>query len=293
MTSPESQVDKDILERMLDWVSDIEEFERHHAVDGLFHAMGFSTPPFTGDKESFFLLALNTAFWFWIDDRSDKHLSDRAGPVNWAGMIELIEGKREFRASKLPAAPEERYYFRLSKLIQERAGTETEYDFWRQTVSKAARGMCFEEDVNANGRTPTYIECIEHGVGFSTIPNLISTAALVYGVSRAERQSDMIVVDLERCFSIHQRMLNDLNGVEKERREGTYGKKTNLVLLMENKLGAEAASKFIENEMSSMEQMVFSMMERLGVQDPFVKLIRHAMNNINAWYASKPKRCSI
>lgn len=289
MSSTESEVDFDLLERMLDWASDIEEFERHHAVDGLFNAKGFSMPS-SLDEEGFLLLALDIAFWFWIDDRSDKHIKDQANPVNWDRIIDLADGVSE--TAPLIGFPghEETFFVRLRDALRAYLSNKPDHDYWLQTMSRVARGMRFEEHSNRSGRMPSYIECLEYGIGSSTIPNIIATTALVHDVSRAARQGDLILVDLERCFCMQQRMLNDLHSAKKERNEGAHGKTTNILLLIEKLIGNEHAEEFVRNEISSLEGIIESMFNRLDDQDPFVRLIRHSMKTINAWLKSRPTR---
>lgn len=286
--SIESKVNSELLERMLDWAKDIDEFERHHAADGLFLAAAFCVPPFAGDEEGFFLIALDIAFWCWIDDRSDKHLLDQTVRFDWAGLIESIEENTVKQCSGSFSTQEEDFYFRLSELIKDRAADEADYNYWRLTMTQVARGMFFEEQVSRVGRKPSFVECVEYGQLSTGLPNFIAVTGLVHSISRFARQIDVHLTTLERCFCIQQRMLNDLDGTEKEREEG---KISNCVLLMEQNLGPEKAAAFVRDEMAGLEQIIRAMCDRLGHHDPFTKLILHAKDSINKWYAAKPLRC--
>ena len=180
---------------------------------------------------------------------------------------------------------------RLFRLISIRAASEAEYSYWKQTMSQVIHGMSFEDSVYRDGRTPAYIECIEYGIGTSLIPNVLSTSALVYRVSRVERQKDLLLASLERCFSIQQRLINDIKSVEKEMLEGAQGKCTNAFLLLANRLGFEQANNFMQDEIVGISRVISALTSRLGHTDPFVKLIRHASIKIDAWYESNPQRC--
>lgn len=289
MTLSESNVDIDLLERMLDWASDIKAFEKHHAVDGLFNAKGFLMPT-SLDEEGFLLLALDIAFWFWIDDRSDRHLTDQTPIFDWYQIINLANGKSPTSPPPRPFGHEETYYLRLSSALEARAATEADHDHWRYTMSQGLRGMHFEECVNRSGNNPSFFECIEYGQASTGIPNIVATAGLVHRISRAARQTDMNLTDLEHYFCIRQRMLNDLHSSEKERREGAHGQITNVVLLMENSLGPDSAAKFIRHEISGLERMIASIAARLDDQDPYVYMFRNGTENISTWYNSKPPR---
>lgn len=103
----------------------------------------------------------------------------------------------------------------------------------------------------------------------------------------------MALSDLERYFSIQQRLLNDLNSAEKERREGKGGSESNLVLLMETDLEPHMARSFVSKELSGVERMISEAMERLDSKDPFVRVISNALNNIRCWYENRPLRYQI
>ncbi len=286
MTSLESKVDPEILERMLDWASDIEEFERHHAVDGLFLAEGFSHPPFAGDKEGLFIVALDMSFWIWIDDRSDTSKVNNSH-IDWANVISLME-----RTSTIPkcANQEDIFFLRLSDAVKSRARTPADYDYWLHTMSQSARSMYFELQNNGGSSSPSFLECLEHGIHTTTIRNLIATTSLVYKLSRVARSDDSLLNDLERFFCMQQRMLNDLKSSRKERFEGESGKTTNLLLVMERILGSQEAVVFIEHNIHGLENLISLISDRLGHNDPFVCLIENSKKNIQEWYSLNPTR---
>ena len=290
MSSLESKVDPALLARVLDWASDIEAFEKHHAVDGVFHAGGFCIPPFDSDPETLFLLALDVAFWFWIDDRSDKCLLNESSPFDWDDFIGFVEGITSGARSVEDLSPEKRFVLRLSELLKGSTTSAAGHDFWLMTVCRVSRGMRFEETAHRNGHVPSYLECIEYCMRSTAIPNILATASLVCEIDRAARQAEMTVWDIERCFCIHQRLLNDLKTYRAERHEGHEGKITNLVLLMERIVGIDKAVRFVTNDLARIENTLMELAERLGREDPFVQLILYAKNNISKWYGLAPAR---
>lgn len=287
--SLESMVDAGLLVKILDWTSGIDEFERHHAVDGLFHAGGFSVPPFSNDKEGLFLLALDIAFLLWFDDRIDKHSEDRAASLNWERLLNIAD-----RSSARPplhcSGPEEVFFLRLDNVLAGRSTSEAAYDFWRDTVSRLMRGMYFEQRAGRENVQVGIVETMEHGIETSTIPNIMATAALVYDIDRASRQKDRFFTDFERHFSMYQRLLNDVHSAEKERCESKYAKVTNVVLQMEKHIGSERAASVVFHEISSLQRMIDFDIERIGLHDPFVRIVHQSMKNIEQWYSFKPTR---
>src|SRR5215468_817953 len=82
-----------ILDRIMEWAKEFDDFEQHHAVDGLYVAAGCNDEAAHISEDDLFLSALCVAFWVWFDDRSDKYLSDERTPVDWNTLIDVAEGK--------------------------------------------------------------------------------------------------------------------------------------------------------------------------------------------------------
>lgn len=282
-----ARVDPELLARIVEWAADVEDFEVHHAADGLYIAQECRFEGLTQDREAVFLIALVITFWFWFDDRSDKFLRQQATPVDWEALfafaVEPIRGRGG-------DTPEERYFRRMSAALAARAVHPDEHRWWAAQSVRVLRAMYAEELVSRSGRVPSFVECLENGGDSTTLMSIMSSGYLAYGMNRPARHGDVLLANVERYMLLSQRLLNDLYSAEKERKEGHLGRPSNLVLMMERLLPPQAAREFVEDQRRGYERLMALNLEQLGPRDPFVNMTETTIQCIHRWYRLGPER---
>ncbi|MBA3548736.1 MAG: hypothetical protein H0T76_19820 [Nannocystis sp.] len=278
-------VDPELLARLMAWAADMPDFAVHHAADGLYIAQECRSEGLPEDREAVFLVALVITFWFWFDDRSDKCLRDSQSPVDWQALFTIADDSSG-------DTPEELYFRRMSAALAARAGRPAEHRWWVLYSVRVFRAMHAEEVISRSGQAPTFVECLENGGDSTTLMSIMSSAYLAYGLDRPARDGDLRLALVERYMLLSQRLLNDLYSAEKERREGTDGRPSNLILMMEKLLPRDAARTFAEAQRSGYERMMMHNIELLGPEDIFGKMTRTTMQCIRRWYESGPLRYS-
>lgn len=288
MSSITRDVDQDILGRMKSWGEDITDFEAHHAADGLYIAN--SAVRGARGTDDIVLGALNTAFTFWIDDRSDKHLHSDASPVSWDDLLAFTDGASA-GASAPTASPELRALTRLGALMEQRASSRADYLFWRTSVGKVLRGMRFEEQVSRGTRPVSYAEYLEAGAASIAIWAVMAGLYIVNDIERTARHGDPWLEGLERYLGMSQRLTNDLFSAEKERRESRNQHVCNSVLLLERFMASpRQARSFVEEQKAGYDSLVAESLSMLGDADPVVQMTRPMLACIDEWYSKAPVR---
>lgn len=292
MSKVAARVDPVLLARILAWAADFDDFAVHHAADGLYVAEACVDR--AEQRDQVLAIALVSAFWFWFDDRSDKFLREQQSPVDWDTLtaFERDEPPPGLAASPggLGGTPEVRYFQRLCDLLAPLAAHPEEHRWWRVGSVMVFRAMAAEELMSRGGAARSLAECMETGAHSTTLPSILTAAHLVRGMNRPSRHADPRVGDIERYLYLSQRLLNDLNSAEKERREGHSGRVSNSVLLLENDMPPERARAFIEAQRRGYERLLIHNLERLGPEDAFAAMISRLVQRINGWYAAGPLR---
>ena len=285
MSKIAARVDPALLARMMAWAHDFPDFAEHHAADGLYIAGAFVEP--TDTREQLFVVALVVAFWFWFDDRSDAFLRAPQSPVDWDTLI-------AFGADPPPeapgATPEVRFFQRLGDLLAPLAAHPEEHRWWRVGSATVFQAMAAEEQMSRRGAARSFAECVETGAYSTTLPSMFTAAQLVRGMNRPARHDDPRIGDIERYLYLSQRLLNDLQSVEKERDEGHSGRVSNAVLLLESELQPARARAFVEAQQRGYERLLAHNLERLGPGDAFAAMITRFMQCIRDWYDAGPLR---
>jgi hypothetical protein len=282
-------VDPELLARLMAWAADMPDFAVHHAADGLYIAQECRTEGLPEDREAVFLVALVITFWFWFDDRSDKFLRDRESPVDWQALIAIADDPAGARVGD---THEERYFRRMSAALAARAVRPAEHRWWVLYSMRVFQAMHNEEVVSRSGQAPTFVECLENGGDSTTLMSIMSSAYLAYGLDRPAHDGDLRLALVERYMLLSQRLLNDLYSAEKERREGTGGRPSNLILMMEKLLSRDAARAFAEAQRSGYERLMNHNIELLGPQNMFARVTQTTMQCIRRWYEAGPLRYS-
>lgn len=286
MSKIAGKVDPALLDRIMTWAADFEDFAVHHAADGLYVAEACVDPD-TDSREDVLLIALVSAFWFWFDDRSDKFLDAQETPVDWDTLI-------AFEAEEPPTAPgdtpEVRYFQRLCDVLAPLAAHPGEHLWFRIGSAKVFRAMYAEELMSRRGAARSLVECMETGAHSTTLPSILTAAYLVRGLNRPARHGDPRIANIERYLYLSQRLLNDLKSAEKERHEGHAGRVSNSVLLLEGELSPARAREFVEAQRQGYERLLLRDLERLGPTDPFAATLSRLIRCIHAWYTTGPLR---
>ncbi|MBK8257273.1 MAG: hypothetical protein IPK82_31940 [Polyangiaceae bacterium] len=283
--SVEGHVAGEALERLVTWGSTVPNFERHHAADGLFVALGCCDEVSRARPDDLFLMALNITFWFWVDDRSDKYLNASVPQVNWPNLIAIAEDR-----STQQQSPEEAYLTELADRMRKRCQFRGDFERWRATAATSLGGMAWEDKISRKGVSPSYVESVEYGAASVTIVNIMHGAYIVNGTHRAARQADERLLQLERYVGLFQRLINDLYSVEKERKEGPNGRVSNAVIVMEQGMGRSAAKHFVEEQAKGCRRLINERLEELGSADPAARMTRNMLHAIDAYYEHAPVR---
>jgi transcriptional regulator with XRE-family HTH domain len=289
MSSVAMNVDPAVLQRIIDWAADIDDFERHHAADGLFIAHGCRIAELQEDPEADFLKAIALAFWFWFDDRSDRSLCREHSPIDWEALYAF---SRDTLRGRGGSTPEERYFSRMSAALMARAEHPDEHRFWALHTVRSLHGMHAEELASRAGQAPSFVECLESGAESSTMTSFMAAAYLAHGMNRPARHGDIALGNVERFMELLQRAGNDLYSADKERREGHAGRPSNLVLRMEQHLAPCEARAFVEEQRRGYERLMEYNLDLLGPDDPFARIHRATLASIRRWYALGPTRYS-
>lgn len=277
-------VDPTVLARLLAWTRGVADLEEHHAADGLYIGAACRADGRPRDPEAEFLVGLVITFWFWFDDRSDRFL---CGPATWDDLIAM--GEDPAFTSHDPA-PEVAFFRRLSAELRARARAPGEHRWWLARSADVFRAMYAEERMSRAGEVASFAEALEIGADSTGLTSIVSSANLAHGMDRAARADDMRLARVERHMCLSQRLLNDLQSAEKERREGHAGRVSNVVLLLERSMAPAAARAFAESLRRGQERLMLQAIERLPAGDGFGALIRDGMSNIRRWYAAMPAR---
>lgn len=278
-------VDPALLERMLVWTGDLP-VATHHAADGLFIGSACRHDGLPRDPEADLLVGLGTMFWFWFDDRSDHFLVD---PATWDVLLSADPTAVSVDSAG-SWAPELRFFLRLSEAVRRRALDDTEHRWWVDRSVDVFRSMHVEQRLSRAGGVPSYAESLEAGADSTALTSILAAANVAHAMPRAARGADQVLARVERYFCLSQRLLNDLNSAEKERREGPAGRVSNIVLLLEASMSPSRARAFAEAERRAYERLMLEAITSLGPDDEFGRLIHHCMHNIRRWYAAEPVR---
>jgi hypothetical protein len=283
----ETAADSDALERVLQWFVEDSGFERHHAVDGVVLAEVFRPNERPSTSQTLYVLGLDIAWWFWVDDRSDKRVQRGPDPVDFARLMAFAE--RKLGAGDANAL-EERSFVRLSNTMKQNALSDGEHAWWLATASRVFSGMLFEQQRTADCQRSSYSECIEYGLRSTAVPNILATASLAYDLRRFAHPNAIALNELDRLVFVFNRLLNDLYSADVERTEGLSGRSGNTVLEMEQYLSPKAARAFVTAQASAYEQIVYRAAEAIGPEEPLVSLAQHAVRTISGWYNARPLR---
>ncbi|HEY0133545.1 MAG TPA: terpene synthase family protein [Nannocystis sp.] len=284
MTRVAAAVDPTLLGRLLEWTQGFAGIEAHHAADGLFIGAAFRHDDLPDDPDAVFLVGLVITFWFWFDDRADRFL---CAPETWDALIAL--GADPTHVTTIDT-PETRFFQRLAGALRERAGDPAEHRWWLSCSADVFRSMRAEEQMTRAGVSLSYAEALEIGADSTALTSILSAADLAHGMNRAARGADQRLARVERYMCLSQRLLNDLNSAEKERREGHAGRVSNIVLLLEATMSPAQARAFVETQRHGYERMTLESIALLGPDDGFGRLIHDGMRNIRRWYETGPVR---
>lgn len=282
-----TRVDQELLARLMAWAAEFEDFAVHHAADGLYIAQVCRPDDLPEDRDAVLLVAIVIAYWFWFDDRSDKFLREQQTPVDWEALFAFADDPLRGRGGD---TPEERYFRRMSAAVAARAEHPAEHRWWAMHSVRVIRAMHAEELVSRSGRAPSFVECLENGGDSTTLMSIMSSGYVAYRMNRPARHGDVLLANVERYMLLSQRLLNDLYSAEKERKEGTAGRPSNLVLMMERSLSRAEARAFVEDQRRGYEAMMLRDIERLGPDDRFGKMTATTMRCIREWYELGPLR---
>jgi hypothetical protein len=272
-----------VLGETMEWGRDFVGFEEHHATDAVMIARAF-TPPHVGcDKRRLLLSTISTSFWFWLDDRSDACLHLPESPVHFGALLQAAQVSPQIEAQ----TPEVLFLTRLGRLLMESAHDAREHEWWLLAARRTLEGVWKEEQLNRSAAWVSYAECVENGIRSSAVEPIVAATSLIYRLERFSRKDDRLLGDFERHFCVHQRLLNDIHGTERDSREG---RKVNALLVLGRECPRIDAREFVGGQVTVYERILREEASMQGKNDRFAQLTLSALSRINEWYSSRPPR---
>lgn len=259
-----------------------------HLRDGLYVALGTCKPDSADD--SVFLVALDIAFWYWIDDQSDQSLMKSQSSVHWDSLLTILSPDVE-TAAGVDSQSDEIFLTGLKQMVANASPTNDDLRYWCATAASTLRSMRFEEEVSRGLRLAgSFVECLENGTNSISVLNILATVMIAQNTSRAAIWYDDRSTRLERIFASLQRLTNDLFSAEKERKEGHAGRLSNSVLFLEKLYGQDLAFSFVKACRSGYRDLLESELDALGPQNPIGVVCRRMHHCIDRYYEDRPVR---
>jgi hypothetical protein len=282
MHSFEDDIDASILAAMMEWAKPIPRFRPEHASLALFCSTVYLQGVCEADADQRMLFALNSAYWWWLDDLIDENIESSSYRVPWEALVHatrrgLPPGEGSFEVE---------YLRRLSDEFRRRASSDDEHRWWLAS-SLGTLGGFRESDENSRARRIiTYAEHLEGGFWSTSIVQVMATASLLFGLGFGARTL-LEPTLIERLQATIGRLENDLHSVERGRREGCLA---NAVLIMEEVLPAAEARTFVAAQIDGYGRRLATALKPLGDDHPVRRLSNSLLAAHRRYYGEKPAR---
>lgn len=282
------KADPTILSQLLAWGRDVPGFTAEHArdgltlshafVDGVTDARGRFVPGLgANDGRSVFLLAMDLAWIFWLDDCFDLRTERSRTDLDALARA----------AEHAPSTPETLGFARLRERFITQTNDPAAYRLWFETAVDIFRAY---QENDARTRGPdgwSYAEYLQNGEDGITVPHVAATYSLLWGLNMPARVSDPTFRRVVSNLSRLMRLQNDYFSVEKERREVN---RSNAALIMEDHgLTPAEALAFVRAEMDGLERLVLRDLSA-NEADPFATFARVLIAGTELFYLTPRDR---
>lgn len=207
------------------------------------------------------LFTIDMAWLFWLDEQFDGR-----SPASALDPEALIHGILEDGSSE-GASP----FHPLRDAFSSCRDRAADYRLWATTLADVVRSWQAEAMLCQGRVRMSYSEYMENGVYSTTILHVLATASLLYDLGIARRATSEPLQRLMRHLSLYCRVENDLNSLDKERREGSVA---NAVILMERFAPTEVCVAFLQDELEGQARLVATAAREVGDDDRLCQLAR-------------------
>jgi hypothetical protein len=285
--------ERDLLAEIMAWGSKLPGFAQSHArqgirvarciVEGIEDRDGNAHPGIGAPSpHTLHDLALDIAWNFWLDDCFDSH------PEQSSNRMLCLD---DFESSDTDDAPLE-----VWSAAEVRAGMRSVVDaseaglaLWMDSVVEMTKAFQRNKRASREGEEWTFAEYLDNGERSSTVPHVLATIALLYGLDMPQRMTDPAFTRLIRHLSLEIRLENDLMSAEKELEEGDSA---NVTQIMNRFMPLSIVTDFIEEQRQSYERMVLDDLDALMPDDVFGRAMRLLLEAAHWFYTVEQDRYS-
>jgi hypothetical protein len=285
-------MERDVMTELLAWGDQLPGFAREHVRhgirlarcivegvedrDGNFHpGLGARHP------DSFFDLALDIAWIFWLDDCFDSNPEQSSNRL-------LCLADFEDSADDAP--------LEVWSAAAVRAGMRSIQDcpddeaiLWMDSVVEMTKAFQRNKRSSRSGVDWTFAEYLDNGEQSSAAPHFLATVSMLYGLDLPRRMTDPSFTRILRHLSLEMRLENDLVSCEKEMDEGDNA---NVILIMNRFMPRDAVFDFIEEQRSGYERMVLDDLDELTPDDPLGRVMRLVLEGAHWFHSVEQDRYS-
>lgn len=280
------------MSEILAWGSKLPGFGRAHARQGIrvarcivvgiedrdgnfIEGIGGANPDILHD------LALDIAWNFWLDDCFDSNPEQSS---NRMLCLDDFESTDTDAPLEVWSAAEVRAGMRSLKNCP-----EPDIALWMDSVVEMTKAFQRNKRASRDGEDWTFAEYLDNGERSSTVPHVLATISLLYGLNLPQRLTDPAFTRLIRHLSLEIRLENDLMSVDKEIEEGDSA---NVTLIMNRFMPLSIVTEFIEEQRSSYEKLVRDDLEALMPDDLFGRAMRLLLEAAHWFYTVEQDRYS-
>jgi hypothetical protein len=270
------EIEERIRARLLEWGAHLPEFEFSHAAFGAHCAARYLGERLVNDEERMFVLGLDFTLWYWLDDRSDRHL--HAPIVDFQQLTDTALGRWE---PAPPRSPEVEFILELSERMRQFAQTTVDHQWWQITAASVVDAYAREAEVSRSRQPLSYAEYLAIGSRSCAVLNLLASASLLGELGLASRRFESPIEQGVRYLCTVARLENDWHSYKLDREEGCLA---NAVWVMGRYMATEKAIDFVASERQAYEAMLGGVLAELGEKDPFTWLARNALSTHASYY---------
>jgi hypothetical protein len=266
------EVDSSLVEHILSWAGDLAGFAHHHAFGGAAFAQAVINHLCGADSietrstrvsNSIFVIAADTAFTLWIDDRLDRKTSE-------GGLLEPLSLLRLASADSANTSVEAKGFAMLSELLQQHAHRQEDFLFWRQTAFDMFHAFVVNDGISGRRAEISYAEYLEIGLTSIAAFHLLASICLIFGYHLPERMQEPVVSRAMRNLCASLRLGNDLVSLGREQHDAVHA---NAVLLLQRHLNHESALAFVTEQKIGYERLLSQELAMLPPTDPMTRVI--------------------
>jgi hypothetical protein len=285
-------MERDLVTELLAWGKKLPGFGRSHVrqgirvarciVEGIEDANGQFHPGIGAPHpDTFHDLALDIAWNFWLDDCFDSNPEQSSDRLL---VLSDFESEEEDAPLEVWSAMKVREGMRSLG-----PGREADVALWMDSVVEMTKAFQRNKRASRDGQEWTFAAYLDNGEQSSTIPHVLATVSMLYGLDLPRRLGDPSFTRIVRHLSLEIRLENDLISVDKEIEEGDQ---SNVTLIMSRFMPLATVTEFIEQQRRTYEDMVLDDLDTLMPDDPFGRVMRLLIEAAHWFYTVEPDRYS-